>query len=697
MKTDSLPKPPRADKRDHFDSHHGIVRNDPYAWLRADNWQQVMREPSALASDIRDYLEAENTYTDVVMKDTESLQEALFDELKGRIKEDDSSVPAPDGPFAYFFGYVTGGQQPRYCRKDRELTAQEIVLIDGNAESQGMNFFKLGLTLHSPDHKLVAWSRDDQGSEFFQIRIRDVDTGLDLIDVIDNTTGQIAWCADSRSFFYVENDENHRPCRVRHHILGADRETDRLIFQEADAAFFVGVSKTQSDQWIVISSHDHESSELRILPASDPMAEPVLVAAREPQVEYDLDHWEGQFLFLTNRDGAEDFKIVTTPVDKPGPEHWTDLVPHRQGRLILSVEAYKHHLVRLEREDGLPRIIVRDMRTGEEHAIAFDEEAYSLGTSGSFEFDTEVLRFTYSSMTTPSQVFDYNMRTRERVLRKVQEIPSGHDPMQYVTRRVFAPTEDGERVPVSLLYRKTTPLDGEAPCWLYGYGAYGISMPASFNSNWLSLADRGFICAIAHVRGGKERGYRWYLDGKREKKPNTFSDFVAAGRYLCEMKFTSPRGLVAHGGSAGGMLMGAVANLAPELFNGIIAEVPFVDVLTTMLDDTLPLTPPEWQEWGNPIESKEAYELLRSYSPYDTLEEKDYPHILAVGGLTDPRVTYWEPAKWVAKLREMKTDNNLLLLKTQMGAGHAGAPGRFDRLKEVAFVYAFGMKVVGLA
>ena len=697
MKTDSLPKPPRAQKRDSLDSRHGIVRNDAYAWLRADNWQQVMRDPQALPGDIRDYLEAENAYNELAMKDTESLQETLFDELKGRIKEDDSSVPSPDGPFAYFVGYVMGGQQPRYCRKDRELMAPETILIDGNAESNGMGFFKLGLMLHSPDHKFVAWSRDDQGSEFYQIRIRDIATGGDLADVIDNSTGQIAWAADSRSFFYVENDENHRPCRVWHHVIGEARSADRLIYQEADAGFFVGVSKTQSDRFIVISSHDHESSELRILPADEPFGEPKLIAARAPQVEYDLDHWEDQFLFLTNCDGAEDFKIVTAPVATPEPEHWNDLIAHRQGCLILSIEAYRNYLVRLEREDGLPRIVVRDLRSGEEHAIAFDEEAYSLNTAGSYEFDTEVLRFTYSSMTTPTQVFDYDMRTRERTLRKVQEIPSGHDPAQYVTRRVFAPTADGERVPISLLYRKNTPLNGETPCWLYGYGAYGISIPASFNSNWLSLADRGFVCAIAHVRGGKERGYRWYLEGKREKKPNTFTDFVAAGRYLCDMRFTSPGGLVAHGGSAGGMLMGAAANLAPDLFNGIIAEVPFVDVLTTMLDDTLPLTPPEWPEWGNPIDSKEAYELIVSYSPYDQVEAKDYPHILAVAGLTDPRVTYWEPAKWVARLREMKTDNNLLLLKTQMGAGHAGAPGRFDRLKEVAFVYAFGMKVVGLA
>jgi oligopeptidase B len=464
----------------------------------------------------------------------------------------------------------------------------------------------------------------------------------------------------------VENDDNHRPCRVWHHVIGTARIEDRLIYQEPDPGFFVGVSKTQSDAHVVISSHDHETSELRVLPAGDPYAEPQLIAARRPGIEYDIDHWNDEFVILTNHDGAEDFKIALTPVAAPGPENWRDIVDHVKGRLILNIEAYKNHLVRLEREDGLPRIVIRDMRTGEEHSIAFDEEAYSLGMSGSLEYDTELTRFSYSSMTTPVQVYDYNMRSRERILRKNQEIPSGHDPSLYATRRVFAPAHDGEKVPVSLLYRKDTRLDGSAPCWLYGYGSYGITMSASFNAHWLSLADRGFVCAIAHVRGGKDKGYRWYVEGKREKKINTFRDFIAAANYLSERRFTSRDRLVAHGASAGGMLMGAIANMAPDMFKAIIAEVPFVDVLTTMLDDALPLTPPEWQEWGNPIESREAYELLNSYSPYDNIEMKDYPHILAVAGLTDPRVTYWEPAKWVARLREMKTDGNLLLLKTRL-------------------------------
>ncbi len=694
MPQESIEKPPRAARKPHQSTHHGINRTDDYSWLRADNWQQVMRDPQTLPAEIRAYLEAENRYTEAVMADTEQLQEELFQELKGRIKQDDTTVPAPDGPFAYYLGYLTGEQHPRYCRKNRLLTSSETVLLDGSKEAAGSDYFKLGALSHSPDHKLVAWSRDQKGSEFYSIKIRDLSTGRDLPKVIEDTTGEVAWAADSRSFYYVENDQNHRPCRVWHHILGTGHP-DRLVYQENEPGYFVGIGKTLSGAFLIISSHDHESSEVRVVPASAPQNDPIVVAKREKQVEYEVDHWEGEFLFLTNRSGAEDFKIATAPIDSPGPDAWRDLVPHQLGRLILGIACFKDYLVRLERHDGLPKIVVRNMRHGEEHSISFAEEAYSLGLSASLEHDTEIMRFSYSSMTTPAKVYDYNMRTRQRRLLKVQEIPSGHDPANYETRRIFAAAGDGEPVPISLLYRKGLERDGAAPCWLYGYGAYGVVIPASFNANWLSLANRGFVCAIAHVRGGKDRGYRWYLDGKREKKTNTFQDFLAAARHLCRERFTAPGRIIAHGGSAGGMLMGVAANLAPELFKGVISEVPFVDVLNTMLDDTLPLTPPEWREWGNPIESKPVYELLAAYSPYDNITRRAYPHILAIGGLTDPRVTYWEPAKWVARLRECKTNDTLLLLKTHMDAGHAGAPGRFDLLKEVAFVYAFGLKLCG--
>jgi oligopeptidase B len=422
-----------------------------------------------------------------------------------------------------------------------------------------------------------------------------------------------------------------------------------------------------------------------------------LVSVRRQGHEYGVEHRGDSLIITTNSAGAEDFRICEAPVTAPDPENWREIVPHKAGRLILETVAFKNHLVRLEREDGLPRIVIREFATSAEHEIAFDEEAYALGMGAGYEFDTAALRFTYSSMTTPAETYDYDMVSRARKLRKRQEIPSGHDPASYVTRRLFAPSHDGELVPVSLLYRRSTPLDGTAPVFLYGYGAYGLAMPASFSTHRLSLVDRGFIFALAHIRGGKDKGYRWYKDGKLAKKTNTFRDFIAAGEHLVKAGLTRRGRIVANGGSAGGMLMGAVANMAPDLFLGIIADVPFVDVLNTMLDKDLPLTPPEWPEWGNPIESKEQFELIRSYSPYENVKRKAYPHILAYAGLTDPRVTYWEPAKWIAKLRALNTSDNLVLLKINMEAGHGGASGRFSRLKEVALDYAFAIKIAGLA
>jgi oligopeptidase B len=689
-------RPPRADKRPLVDTWHGHIRIDDYAWIRAANWREVMRDPAALPLDIRSYLEAENAYADAVMSDTSALQEALFAEMKGRIKEDDSSVPAPDGPFAYYLSYVEGAQYPLYKRIGRDLRGVDTVLLDGNRESEGKPFFRLGGVSRSPDHRQIAWSFDDKGSEFYRIHVRDLLSGQDLADEIDHTSGGAVWSKDGRSFFYTQLDENHRPLRVLRHIVGTPQSTDKVVYEESDHGFFVGAGKTLSDRFIIIHTHDHETSEVYLIDGERPDEAPRLIAERRAGVEYDIENWRDKLIIRTNADGAEDYKIVIAPESDPSPSNWRDLVPHRLGRLILGTIVFKNWLVRLERENGLPRIVVRDMTSSEEHSIAFAEEAYSLGFGDMLEHDTDTLRFTYSSMTTPGEVFDYDMRTRERILRKRQEVPSGHDPALYVTRRIEARADDGETIPVTLLHRRETPLDGSAPVWLYGYGAYGITIPAAFNTNVLSLVDRGFIYAIAHVRGGKDKGYRWYTQGKRDKKLNSFRDFAAVARHLIAANLTSPKRIVAQGGSAGGMLMGAVANMAPEIFGGILAEVPFVDVLATMLDDTLPLTPPEWQEWGNPIASKADYELIASYSPYDNVRAQDYPHVLAVGGLTDPRVTYWEPAKWVARLRELKTDANYLLLKTYMGAGHAGASGRFDKLKEVAFVYAFGIKVAGL-
>ena len=688
-------KPPVAEKRPVVTTRHGHSRSDDYAWLRADNWQEVMRDPAVLERDIASYLEAENAYFKHRMGDTEALQEVLFKEMRGRIKEDDSTVPAPDGKWAYAIRYVEDGQHPLFVRQRRD-GGGETVLLDGNALAQCKAYFQLAGASHSPDHGLIAWACDEAGSEFHTLRFRDVATGADLADTIADTGGGGVWSADSRHVFYIRLDANHRPSKVFRHEIGSDPTDDVLVYDEPDTGFYVGLGKTQSSRFIVIACHDHETSEVQLIPADDPSAAPRLVAKRKKGVEYALDEAGGTLFILTNAEGVKDFKIVTAPVEAPGPENWLPLIDHEPGRLILSATSYAGHLVRLERLNGLPRIVIRRLGDGAEHVIDFDEEAYSLGLAGGYEFETTMLRFSYSSMTTPSRVYDYDMESRERILRKQQEVPSGHDPARYVTKRVMAPAPDGESVPVTLLYHVDTPLDGSAPCLLYGYGAYGIAIPASFSVTRLSLVDRGFVYAIAHIRGGKDKGYAWYEAGKREHKTNTFADFIAAGEYLAIQGFTARGHIVGEGGSAGGLLVGAVANQAPDLFAGIIAVVPFVDVLDTILDDTLPLTPPEWTEWGNPIESEADYRTILAYSPYDNVAARPYPPILAMAGLTDPRVTYWEPAKWVARLRALKTDDNLLLLRTNMDAGHAGASGRFDSLKETAIEQAFALKVTGL-
>jgi oligopeptidase B len=495
----------------------------------------------------------------------------------------------------------------------------------------------------------------------------------------------------------VKLDDNHRPMQVWRHRLGTRQSDDTLVYEEQDAGWFTHLHESTSGRFCVIAGGDHETSEQRLIDLANPEAPPRLVAARQEGVQYSLADRGDTLYILTNADEAIDFKIVTAPLHAPERQNWRDLIPYRPGIYIIDIDLYAGHLVRLERANALPSIVIRDLATSEEHAIAFDEAAYSLDTMGSYEFETTNLRFAYSSMTTPSEVYDYDMVKRSRVLRKRQEIPSGHNAADYVTTRIMAKSHDGAEVPVSILHRRGLALDGAAPLLLYGYGSYGMAMPASFSANRLSLVDRGFVYAIAHIRGGADKGWGWYLDGKREKKTNSFDDFAASARALIAAKYTSAKRIVGHGGSAGGMLMGAVANRAGELFAGIVAEVPFVDVLNTMLDDTLPLTPPEWPEWGNPIESEKDFRTILSYSPYDNIAAKDYPAILAMGGLTDPRVTYWEPAKWIARLRATMTGGGPVLLRTNMGAGHGGASGRFDRLDEVAIVYAFALWAAGMA
>jgi oligopeptidase B len=709
----SRPTEPQAERRPLERTLHGLRFIDEYAWLKAKNWREVMRDPFQLDPAIRVYLQAENDYCERALADTKNLQETLFAEMKGRIKEDDSSTPDPDGPYAYYVRYRKEGQHPLLCREPRnsmhfpstqaaDVKPEEQLLLDGDALALGKAFFRLGATRHSPDHRLLAWLADEAGSEFYTARVRVIESGADLADVVPDASGAVVWTQDASAFYYVRLDQNHRPDGVFRHELGTPVAADVRVFTEADPGFFISIGRHSSGRFGDISAHDHETSEAWLIDLSAPNAEPTLIAARQSGVQYEVEHHPAfnggpALIIRTNADGAEDFKIAWAPLTMPGRAYWRDLIPHRPGVYILSFIVLEDWLIRLEREDGLPRIVVRRLASGEEHVIAFAEEAYSLGINGGYEFATKLLRFMYSSMTTPEEVWDYDLASRERILRKRQEIPSGHNGADYVTQRLFAPAVDGETIPISLLYRKDVAPDGTTRCLLYGYGAYGLSIPAAFNSNRLSLVDRGFVYAIAHVRGGSEKGRRWYREGKLAKKMNTFTDFVAASEYLSKSGWCAPGKIVAEGGSAGGTLIGAVANMRPDLYVGLIAGVPFVDVLNTMLDATLPLTPPEWPEWGDPIRDAAAFRTILAYSPYENVRVQSYPAILALAGLTDPRVLYWEPAKWIARLRCLRTGDNLIALRTNLDAGHAGAAGRFDRLREVALAYAFAIKVAGAA
>ena len=688
------PVPPAAQQRPVTRALHGVTLTDEFAWLRAANWQEVLRDPKALPDDIRALLEAENAYAQAMLGPALALQTTLLAEMRGRILEADQDPPSPDGGFAYYQRYNHGGQHELLCRRPRD-GGDETILVNGDDLAQGLAYFHLGHAMHSPDHGTLAWSFDDKGSELFTLRLRNIATGIDLHDTLTGTDGSAVWSADGKSLYYVRIDDNHRPSRVLRHRIGTEMAADVLVFEEPDPGFFVNVRALQTGHYAAIAIHDHDSSECRLIDLRNTQAPLRLVEPRQPGIRYDVQHRGAHLYLLTNAGAAKDFKLVRAPVEAPARPNWVDEVPHLAGRMIVAQIVVQDYSARLERENGLPRIVVTQAASGEQHSIAFDEEAYSLSMEPGYEFATTTLRFTYSSMTTPREIYDYDMATRQRVLVKRQHIPSGHDPSNYVTRRIFARAADGEMVPVSILYRSDRDLRKPSPLLLYAYGAYGHAIPAAFSANRLSLVDRGFVYAIAHVRGGTDKGWDWYENGKLAKKPNTFSDFIAVARHMIAQGFTAQGHIVAHGGSAGGMLMGAIANLAPELFAGIIADVPFVDVLTTMLDDTLPLTPPEWLEWGNPITDATAFDTIRNYSPYDNVRAQSYPAIFAQGGLSDPRVTYWEPAKWVARLRARMTGGGPILLKTNMDAGHGGASGRFSQLEEVALDYAFALTQTG--
>ena len=681
------PVPPVAKKIPVTITQLGRTRTDDYQWMKDDNWQAVLRDPTLIKADVKEHLEAENAYREAMMASTLPLQEQMFQEMRGRIKEDDSSVPSPDGPWEYYTRFNTGDQHPLYCRRPRG-GGVETVLLDANALAQGKAYSEVSYAEHSPDHSLFAYAEDAQGSEVHQIYVRDLATGEVLPDPIQSANGNFTFSPCSRWIFWTNRNENGRPDKIfRRPSRGGETA---LVYEEEDEGMFIGVGRSADDRFILIGIQNQETSEARYIPADAPTSEPRVLAERIVAQRYDLDHWGDRWVIRTNADDAIDFKIVEAPTASPGRDRWTDLVPHTPGRFIEGVALVKDFLARQERADANTKIVIRD-RAGAEHEIAVDEPAYALSLAGASEFETTVMRYAYNSPSTPTSTYDYDLATRERTLRKVQEVPSGHDPADYVVERLNAPAEDGQQVPVTVLRRRTTPIDGSAPLLLYGYGSYGIPMAASFSTGRLSLVDRGWIYAIAHVRGGSDKGWGWFLDGRKFKKKNTFTDFTAAADHLIARNYARAGNIVAQGGSAGGLLMGAVANMRPELWAGIIGQVPFVDVINTMSDTSLPLTPPEWPEWGNPLEDPEAYDYMMSYSPYDQVSARAYPAILATGGLSDPRVTYWEPQKWVAKLRPATTSGNPVLLKINMEAGHGGASGRFDYLKEVAHDYAFAV------
>ncbi len=680
---------PVADKQATKNSAHGVDWTDDYHWLRADNWQEAMRDPEKLPDPIKCYLTAENQYCAEALQPTEALQIELITEMRGRILEKDESLPEQDGPYAYCERYVEGGEHPVYFRTARD-GGEEEQLIDINSEAKAHEYFDHGMIEHSPDHKTLAWSCDTSGAEYYRLYFRDIVKAKDSAVVIEDV--ECAAWADGNTLFYTRVDENHRPSKVFRHQLGTDPAEDVLVYHEKDHRFFCEVYTSRSGKYIFIATGMNDQDEVLFIPLNDLEAVPRVIEPRAEGLEYSVDHQGDQFIILSNTDNAKDFKLSTTQVSTPARQHWSDFQPYKPGRMIHSFEVFKDWVMWLAVENALPAIyfVGNDGLVSE---VAFEEEAYSLGLDAGLEYEVSQFRFDYSSPTTPWQTWQYDCASGERALLKTQVIPSGHDISDYIARRMTAVSHDGAEVPVTLLHHKDTAIDGTAPCLLYGYGSYGSSVPAGFSSNRLSLVERGFVYAIAHVRGGEEKGRDWYEAAKLEGKINSFQDFIAAAEALITHQYTSAGNIVINGGSAGGLLVGATVNMRPDLFAAVIADVPFVDVLNTMIDDTLPLTPGEWSQWGNPIESKAAFDNIRAYSPYDNVEAKEYPAMLVTAGVSDPRVTYWEPAKWVAKLREVKTDNNVLLLKTNMSSGHFGKTGRFAILEDYALSYSFAIAV----
>ena len=684
MKEDNYKlQPPQAAKIEKVFNEHGNTRIDNYYWLN-------QREDSA----VLDYLNAENDYLDKVMEHTDALQEKLFDEIVGRIKKDDSSVPAYKNGYWYYTKYVEGGEYPVYCRKEGNLEAEEQVMLDGNAMAEGYSYFAITGTSVSPDNMMLVYGIDTVSRRKYTLHFKNLATGETLEENIPITSGRATWANDNKTiFFATKNDETLRTDRIHRYQVGSPDSKEEVYYEE-DNTFSIGIGKTLSGKYLAIGSYSTLSSEYRILAADNPLGEFQIFAEREEDHLYDIIHHENQFYILSNKN-AKNFKLMSAPEDATDFENWQEVIPHRPETLLEDVTAFKNYMVIEERTNALNQIRIINLNSNDEHYIQFDEQAYMAYTTGNREYDSNSLRFSYQSMTTPASTYDYNMNTKERELKKQREVVGDFDPANYVTERVFATARDGAQVPITMVYKKGMNKDRTNPTLLYAYGSYGSTMDPYFSSVRLSLLDRGFVYAVAHVRGSQMKGREWYEDGKMFNKKNTFYDFIDCGKYLIEEGYTANDGLFAMGGSAGGLLMGAIVNIEPEIFKGVVAAVPFVDVITTMLDESIPLTTGEWDEWGNPKDSV-YYEYMLSYSPYDNVEEKDYPAMLVTTSLHDSQVQYWEPAKWVAKLRDMKTDDNLLLLEINMDAGHGGASGRFARLKEVSLEYAFILDQVGI-
>ncbi len=684
-------------------TEHGDTRVDNYFWMRLSDAQKEAETPDAQTQDVLDYLAAENDYIDSKLAHTEGLQQKLFDEIVGRIKKDDRSVPVRNRGYWYYTRYEEGKEYAINCRKPAgdevkygDCTGAEEVLLDQNELAEGFDYFAVGGMGVSDDNRLMAFGVDTVSRRQYTVRFKDLTTGEMLADEIPLTTGGATWAADNKTVFYTRKDpQTLRSFQVYRHVLGTPVEDDALVFEETDETFNCGVYRSKSDEYLVIYTSQTLSQEYRVLKADDPMGEWRIIQPRERNLEYGISHYGDHFYIVTNLD-AKNFRLMKTPVDATTKDNWEEVIPHREDVFLEGIDIFKNYLVVEERMEGLNQIRIRSWDGSKDEYLEFNDPAYTAGTRSNPDFDTEILRFGYSSMTTPSSTYDHNMRTGERILLKQQEvIDENFSPDNYTSERLMVEVRDGVKVPVSMVYRKGTERNGQNPFLLYAYGSYGSSMDPYFSSVRLSLLDRGFVYAIAHIRGGQELGRQWYEDGKLLKKQNTFNDFEDVGRAMVEMGYTSPEHLYAMGGSAGGLLMGAVMNQAPELFNGVVAAVPFVDVVSTMLDETIPLTTFEWDEWGNPADSV-YYHYMKSYSPYDQVQAQGYPNTLVTTGYWDSQVQYWEPAKWVAKLRELKTGDNTLLFHTNMDAGHGGQSGRFRRYKEVALEYAFMLDLEGI-